>query len=63
MEAAEIIAEKKKQEIAAKYEGLRYNYNELLTSFDQSEELRKVYKQLVVDQRSEIGKIRAQLAE
>ena len=44
MEAAEIIAEKKKQEIAVKYEGLRQNYNELLTSFDQSEELRKVYK-------------------
>ena len=63
MQAAEIIAEKKKQEIAHKYEGLRANYNELLTSFDQSEELRKVYKQLVVDQRGEIGKIRAQLAE
>ena len=63
LQAAEIIAEKKKQEIAVKYEGLRQNYNELLTSFDQSEELRKVYKQLVVDQRSEIGKIRAQLAE
>ena len=63
MQAAEIIADKKKQEMTVKYEGLRGNYNELLTSFDQSEELRKVYKQLVVDQRSEIGKIRAELAE
>lgn len=63
LQAAEIIAEKKKQEVTQKYEGLRKNYNELLTSFDQSEELRKIYKQLVVDQRNEINKIKGQLGE
>ena len=31
-------------EVNEKYEGLRQNYSQLLTSFDQSEELRKVYK-------------------
>jgi len=36
-------------EIAAKYETLKGNYAQLLSSFDQSEELRKVYKQLIVD--------------
>ena len=44
-----MIADQKKKEISQKYEGLRKNYNELLTSFDQSEELRKIYKQLVID--------------
>ena len=34
LEAADMIAEQKKQEVTQKYEGLRQNYNELLTSFD-----------------------------
>ena len=63
LQAAELIADKKKEEMTFKYEGLRKNYNELLSSFDQSEELRKIYKQLVVDQRSEINKIKTQLSE
>ena len=59
--AAEMIADQKKKAINQKYEGLRKNYNELLTSFDQSEELRKVYKQLVIDQRDEINRMKQQL--
>ena len=56
-----MIADQKKKAINQKYEGLRKNYNELLTSFDQSEELRKVYKQLVIDQRDEINRMKQQL--
>ena len=57
-----MIADQKKKEISQKYEGLRKNYNELLTSFDQSEELRKIYKQLVIDQRDEINRMKQRLA-
>ncbi len=42
------------EQVGQKYDNLRTNYSQLLNSFDQSEELRKVYKQLVVDQRMEI---------
>ena len=61
MQAADMLADQKKQELLQKYEGLRKNYNKLITSFDQSEELRKIYKQLVVDQRNEINNIKYQL--
>ena len=50
-------------DISAKYESLKGHYAQLLSSFDQSEELRKVYKQLIVDQKLEINRLGAQGAE
>ncbi len=32
------------EQVGLKYDNLRSNYSQLLNSFDQSEELRKVYK-------------------
>ena len=32
------------EQVGQKYDNLRTNYSQLLNSFDQSEELRKVYK-------------------
>lgn len=51
------------EKVDEKYHKLRGNYAELLTSFDQSEELRKVYKTLVVDQKNEIMQLKGQLEE
>ena len=47
-----------KEQSEDKYKYLKGNYSQLLASYDQSEELRKVYKQLVNDQASEIQKLR-----
>ena len=43
------LAKKQLNEVNKKYDELRGNYSQLIGSFDQSEELRKVYKKLVVD--------------
>ena len=50
-----------KEQSEDKYRYLKGNYSQLLASYDQSEELRKVYKQLVNDQASEIQKLRDQV--
>ena len=50
-----------KEQSEDKYKYLKGNYSQLLASYDQSEELRKVYKQLVNDQASEIQKLRDQV--
>ena len=50
-----------KEQSEDKYKNLKGNYSQLLASYDQSEELRKVYKQLVNDQASEIQKLRDQV--
>ena len=54
MRAANNVAESKRMEVEKKYAGLKEQYEKLLKSYDQSEELRKVYKQIIVDQRNEI---------
>ena len=46
-----------------KYQGLKGHYKQLLSSFDQSEDLRKVYKKLVLDQRAEIQKMQDQIED
>ena len=55
------LAKKQLNEVNKKYDELRGNYSQLMGSFDQSEELRKVYKKLVVDQRNEITALREKL--
>ena len=58
MQAADVLAEHKKLEVTQKYESLKKNYEDLLLSFDKSEELRKIYKHIVFDQRNEITSIK-----
>ena len=57
------LAKKQLNEVNKKYDELRGNYSQLIGSFDQSEELRKVYKKLVVDQRNEITNLREKLEQ
>ena len=58
IEAATLVTAEKRDHMTAKYEGLRHNYNDLVDSFDQSNELRDIYKKLLVDQREEINKMK-----
>ena len=44
------------------YENLRNDYNSLLTQFDQSQELRKIYQKLIKDQNTELEDMKGQLA-
>ena len=44
IEAATLVTAEKRDHMTAKYEGLRHNYNDLVDSFDQSNELRDIYK-------------------
>ena len=58
MQAADVLAEQKKHEVTQKYENLKKSYEDLLLSYDKSEELRKIYKHIVLDQRNEITSIK-----
>ena len=48
---------KKNDELESQLNELQDNYKQLLNSFDQSEELRRIYYQLVKDQRVEIQRL------
>ena len=61
MVAADRLAEQKRMDLEHKYGGLKKSYEQLLKSFDQSEELRKIYKQIVVDQRNEIKNMKGRI--